>query len=69
MKVEGQPDMVRDPRTSAILNTDTSAINRHNKYLMLKQKDEEYKKELNNLKNEICQLKELLKNFIKTEIQ
>lgn len=66
-KIEGHPDMIRDSKNFAILNTDTSAINRHNKYLLQKQKDEEYTQQLNNLKDEICQLKEMLRTLLKVE--
>ena len=64
LKVEGHPNLVRDTRSQAIINTDSSAYAR---YMARKaktaKKDDEIRdviRDVNELKNEIREIKDLL---------
>jgi hypothetical protein len=54
MKVEGYPDLQRDPNTGAISNNNSSAY--HN-YILKKRRSENETEELSVMKNEIDDLK------------
>jgi hypothetical protein len=54
LKVEGNPNLVRDPKTNAIINTDK---NLSNNYTINKNKKLEQEKTIENIKNEISSLK------------
>jgi len=59
--VEGYPNLYRDSETNAIINCDKSAyIN----YLNLVSSKEREKTEIENMKNEISEIKDLLKKLL-----
>jgi hypothetical protein len=55
--VEGYPNLYRDSKTNAIINTDRTAYNTYLKSLSSKEKE---KKEIEEMKNEISEIKTLL---------
>ena len=61
IRVEGHPNLYRDERTGAIINTDTQAY--ENYVNALSQKENE-KKEIMEMKNEIQEIKSLLKQLV-----
>ncbi len=60
-KIEDNPNLIRDSYSKAIINTDVEA---YKKYLMLKKRLHKDKTEMDNLKNEVSELKDLVKNLI-----
>ena len=61
IKVEGHTNLIRDEESHAIVNTDTQA------YHLVKKRRELYRTqrdEINNLKNEVSEIKQLLLNVI-----
>jgi len=64
VKVDGHPNLVRDTRSQAIINTDSSAYARYmaRKVKTAKKDDEirEVIRDVNGLKNEIREIKDLL---------
>jgi cob(I)alamin adenosyltransferase len=55
---------VRDMTTQAILNTDRTVIRKHEKKMADLEKEENREKELNILKNEMAEIKSLLKQLV-----
>jgi hypothetical protein len=55
--VEGHPNLYRDSKTNAIINTDKTAYNSYLKSLSSKEKE---KKEIEEMKNELGEIKTLL---------
>jgi|TARA_Y100000992_G_scaffold256000_1_gene189337 uncharacterized coiled-coil DUF342 family protein len=60
-KIEDNPNLIRDSYSKAIINTDVEA---YEKYLLLKSKLKSDKKEIDSLKNEVSELKDLVKDLI-----
>jgi hypothetical protein len=61
IKVEGYPNLYRDERTGAIINCDTIS---YNNYVNSLNKRDSQKREIDNIKNEISEIKSLLKQLI-----
>lgn len=61
LKVEGHPDLVRDVKTGAIININTSNIE---KTRLAKQAKKRQEQELQDLKNEVSEIKILLRQLI-----
>ena len=61
IKVEGYPNLYRDEESGAIINYDTSS---YNQYLSSLRKKEEERKEINQMKKDIDEIKTLLKEII-----
>lgn len=61
VKVEGHPDLYRDMDTGAIINKDTSG---YQQYLSNSANRKNTKKELDQLKNDVNEIKSLLKELI-----
>lgn len=59
--VEGNPHLFRDEDSGAIINCDQTAYEQH---LISKQKRELQKKEIDHLKDEISEIKSLLKELM-----
>lgn len=61
IKVEGHSNLYRDEDSGAIVNTDSSAYNQYVNSLNNRRK---HKEEIADLKNEINEIKSLLKEFL-----
>lgn len=59
--IDGHPNLFRDENSGAIINHDFSE---YEKYLHIKNKKNSEKQEIENLKNEISEIKLLLKELI-----
>ena len=59
--VERNPNLFRDEKTGAIINCDKSSYEQH---LLMKQKRDLQKVEIEDLKNEISEIKSLLKELL-----
>ena len=53
-KVEGHPNLIRDLKTNAIINTDKTALDH---YTIAKRKKEEEQKRIDNIENDLTELK------------
>ena len=66
--VEGNSDLVRDPRTDQIINTNTSAyeqyVSRRKQRKLEKEKSLSVEEDLASLKNEMNEIKSLLKELV-----
>ena len=66
--VEGNSDLVRDPRTDSIINTNTNAyeqyISQRKKRKREKEKSLNIEEDLANLKSEMNEIKSLLKELV-----
>jgi hypothetical protein len=61
IKVEGEQNLFRDRNTGAIINTDTAGYNR---YMKMKQRKSKQNREIDQLKDEISELKGMLKTLL-----
>tara|TARA_A100001201_G_C4091993_1_gene202443 strand:- start:272 stop:478 length:207 start_codon:yes stop_codon:yes gene_type:complete len=61
VKVEGYPDLYRDVDTGAIINKDTSG---YQQYLLNSSNRKNSKKEIEQLKSDVNEIKSLLKELI-----
>jgi hypothetical protein len=61
IKVEGHPNLYRDEQTGAIINHDTIA---YNNYVNSLHKTDSQKREIDNIKNDINEIKSLLKQLL-----
>jgi hypothetical protein len=59
--VQGHPNLYRDESSGAIINYDDLAYNQYVNSLNIRQNE---KKEIDNLKNEVSELKSLLKQLL-----
>jgi hypothetical protein len=59
--VQGHPNLYRDENSGAIINYDDLAYNQYVNSLNIRQNE---KKEIDNLKNEVSELKSLLKQLL-----
>ena len=66
--VEGNNDLVRDPRTDSIINTNTNAyeqyISQRKKRKLEKEKSLNIEEDLANLKSEMNEIKSLLRELV-----
>ena len=66
--VEGNSDLVRDPRTDSIINTNTNAyeqyISQRKKRKLEKEKSLNIEEDLANLKSEMNEIKSLLRELV-----
>lgn len=69
LKVEGNPNLLRDARTNAIINTDKNLVNAYiaNKNRKIQQNNtiENIENEINSMKNDISEIKHLLNQLLK----
>ncbi len=63
-KVIDHKYLIRDLYSKAILNTDISIVKKHEKRIMDLQKEESREKEINTLKSEVLDLRNLILNYI-----
>jgi hypothetical protein len=64
LKVKENERLVRDSNNFAILNTDYSAIRSHELKMNDLQKKKLQEEEINNIKNDISEIKDMLKQFM-----
>jgi len=62
--VEGHPNFFRDEKSGAIINSD---FNAYNQYMLSKQKRELQKKQIDELKSEITEIKTMLKQLLENQ--
>lgn len=60
LKVQDENNLIRDTYSKAILNTDITAIKRHEMRMKGIEKEKHQETEINNLKQEIAEIKNLL---------
>ena len=58
--VKDHPGLFRDPRSKAIINEDKKGYNRYLLDKSLKEKNEQLEKDINNMRNDINDIKSLL---------
>lgn len=68
MRVKDNENFVKDSKNLAILNTDTSAIKRHQTKMEQLNRQKHYDDEINNLKNELGEIKKLLHAIVDKRI-
>ena len=61
IKVEGHPNLYRDEQTGAIVNCDDAAYNKYVHSLNIRQSQE---REMEQMKNELNDIKQLLKQLL-----
>ena len=59
--VQGHDHLYRDEKTGAIVNDDNSS---YNTYMQMKGKKRKEREEIDNMKKDICEMKELLKLLV-----
>jgi hypothetical protein len=62
-KIVDHKHLVRDLHSKAILNTDPTVLRKHEKRIIDLQKEEERKNEINIIKSDIAEIKNLLKSL------
>lgn len=67
IKVEGRPDLVRDPKTNAILNYNYEKMNYSKNIKELHNKYNKMNNEIYEIKNNILEIKQLLLSKLNTE--
>jgi hypothetical protein len=60
-KVEGHPGLIRDLESNAVINNDKSA---YQNYIQMREQKLKEKERLDNLENEVGEIKSLLKQII-----
>ncbi len=60
-KVEGHPNYIRDNSTKAVINTD---INEYKNYILARESKIKEQERIENIENEIKQLKESIKSIM-----
>lgn len=64
LKVEDEQFLVRDTTNKAILNTDLSAVKKHELRMEQQKKEMSKQEEINSLKRDIAEIRELLLKFM-----
>lgn len=64
IKVKDHDDLVRDPRSSAILNTDNTALQAYKEKKARDSKINNMLNEFENMKNDVEEIKSLLKQLV-----
>ena len=71
LKIEGKPNLVKDPNTNAVINIDEQEYERFiensKKQLIERKTVTDVKNELDTIKNEINEIKDLLRSFIQNK--
>ena len=69
VKVKGHTNLQRDLNTNAVINTNVSDYSLYMKRIKTRQKDNDKLKdavrEINNLKNELLEIKQMIKEIVK----
>ena len=64
VRIKDKPNLVRDTNTGAILNTDVDAFKLHKKEKELKEQTKQNTKEINSMKSDISEIKNMLKEIL-----
>lgn len=64
LRVEDDKALVRDVQNNAILNTDLTSIKKHDVRMKKLQKERMQQEEINTLKNEISELRDLITKLL-----
>lgn len=64
MKVRENERLVRDGSNFAILNTDKTALEAHNRKIEQLRKAKAHEEEINNLKRDVSEIKDLLRQLL-----
>jgi hypothetical protein len=65
MKVRENERLVRDGSNFAILNTDRSVLSAHEQKMARLRKEQAHEEELNNIKRDVTEIKDLLRQLLK----
>ena len=63
-KVKEHKEFVRDLETNAILNVDSTTVDRHKKIMADIRKEKHVQEQINSLKDDVSEIKNLLKELI-----
>ena len=69
LQVEDRPQLVKDDVTKAVLNTDTTALEAYKKRREQQRSVQNMCEEIDEIKNDINDIKVLLKQFINTRTE
>jgi hypothetical protein len=64
VRIKDKPNLVRDMNTGAILNTDVAGFELHKKENELKDQTKQNTKEINSMKSDISEIKNMLKEIL-----
>ena len=67
IKVKNYPNLVRDPKSKAIINMDSSGYNERKQKILVNDKMINMNNEINNLKQSVDDIKNLLQQLIKRQ--
>jgi len=62
--IKDKPNLVRDTKSGAIFNIDSAAFNLHKKEKESKEQIERNSKEINIMKNDVLEIKNMLKELL-----
>ena len=65
MKVRENERLVRESSNFAILNTDRTALSSHEQKMSRLRKEQAHEEELNNIKRDVTEIKDLLRQLLK----
>lgn len=66
-RVKDNEKLIRDMKTNTILNTDVAALKKHDIIMREKQEAKKINEELRSMKDDISELKEMMKALINRE--
>ena len=67
MRVQENERLVRDGSNFAILNTDKTALEAHNRKMDQLRKAKAHEEEINNLKRDVSEIKDLLRQLLQSK--
>jgi heme exporter protein D len=67
VKIKDNEHLLKDMSTGAILNTDRTAVLKHEKIMREIEKEKRRDQEINNLKSELTEIKQLLQTLVKKD--
>lgn len=66
-KVKDDEKLVRDSRNNSLLNTDVKSLKKHEMIMREKENSKRFVEEINTMKNDISELKDMLRVLINRE--
>lgn len=64
LKVKDEEHLIRDADSKAILNTDLSAVKRHDLRLLQVEREKRRENEINSIKQDITELKDMIRTLL-----